>query len=169
MANIISFIIKFYIILEYSINKTSMSYQQHITDQSLTSKLPFTHVSLSHHHAINDPSTRNHKTPMNTISNRADEIHVMKIKIGAYGIVDNKYAMVIYSTAIEYEFVIVIIIINGHYVAAQTIATKVNIIKLKNIVLQLLIQSIDASSDANINTVIYIKLYDAFINIWIGN
>ena len=47
--------------------------------------------------------------------NRLGEIHVIKIDIEACGIVDNKYAMVIHSTAIEYEFIIANITINGHH------------------------------------------------------
>ena len=98
---------------------------------------------------------------MDTIKNRLDEIHAMKIEICACGIVDNRFTMIIHLTTIEYGFVVMIIIINGHQVPAQTIATKINIIKVKSIILQLLIRSSDASSDAH--TVIYIKLYDAVI------
>ena len=91
-----------------------------------------------------------------TISNRTDEILVMKIEMDACGIVDNKYAMVMDSTAIEYEFVIVIIIINGHHVTAQAIATKASIITVRGMLAQLLIASRDATSDTH--TVIDIKL-----------
>ena len=91
---------------------------------------------------------------MDTINNRVDEIHAIKIEIGACGIVDNRYNGNSFNNSI-------IIIINGHQVPAQAIATKVNIIKVKSIILQLVIRSSGTRSDAH--TVIYIELYDAVI------
>ena len=95
---------------------------------------------------------------------------MITVEIGVYGMVNHKYDA-IDSAIVEYEFIIIILMINGCPEKAQATATNINITKERSKVMQLSIslcnknQNNDASVD--LNSVLDFKLYDTVVGIFL--